>query len=72
RDGATELLSHLAPRNTPWLARYFRNQLLGWGLAAPQETDSELVALVAPAGERGMATLQKLHRRISAPSVRRG
>lgn len=63
------LIGALAPENFGWLAQYFLAQLVGWGLAPPEETDSEVMALVAPAGDKGRATLQKLHRRISTPSV---
>lgn len=62
------MISRLAPENFAWLAQYFLGQLVGWGLAPPEETDSEVMALVAPAGDKGRATLQKLHRRISTPS----
>lgn len=68
RKAASTMMRGLAPENLKWLARYFLAQLVGWGLAPPEETDSEVVALVAPAGDRGRATLQKLHRRISTPS----
>lgn len=68
RTAASALISGLAPENLGWLAQYFLDQLVGWGLAPPEETDSEVMALVAPAGDKGRATLQKLHRRISTPS----
>lgn len=68
RTAASTLISGLAPGNFVWLAQYFLGQLVGWGLALPEETDSEVMALVAPAGDKGRATLQKLHRRISTPS----
>ncbi|CAM9099606.1 unnamed protein product [Ectocarpus sp. 6 AP-2014] len=68
RAAASALISGLAPENLGWLAQYFLDQLVGWGLAPPEETDSEVMALVAPAGDKGRATLQKLHRRISTPS----
>lgn len=68
RTAASTLISGLAPENLGWLAQYFLDQLVGWGLAPPEETDSEVMALVAPAGDKGRATLQKLHRRISTPS----
>lgn len=69
RTAASALISGLAPENLGWLAQYFLDQLVGWGLAPPEETDSEVMALVAPAGDKGRATLQKLHRRISTPST---
>lgn len=69
RTAASTLIGALAPENFGWLAQYFLGQLVGWGLAPPEETDSEVMALVAPAGDKGRATLQKLHRRISTPSV---
>lgn len=68
RTAASALITGLAPENFAWLAQYFLGQLVGWGLAPPEETDSEVMALVAPAGDKGRATLQKLHRRISTPS----
>lgn len=68
RAAASALINGLAPENFGWFAQYFLAQLVGWGLAPPEETDSEVMALVAPAGDRGRATLQKLHRRISTPS----
>ncbi|CAB1106654.1 unnamed protein product [Ectocarpus sp. CCAP 1310/34] len=68
RTAASALISGLAPENLGWLAQYFLDQLVGWGLAPPEETDSEVMALVAPAGDKGRETLQKLHRRISTPS----
>lgn len=68
RGAASALIRDLAPENFGWLAQYFLAQLVGWGLAPPEETDSEVMALVAPAGDKGRATLQKLHRRISTPS----
>lgn len=68
RMAASALIGGLAPENLGWLAHYFSAQLVGWGLAPPEETDSDLMALVAPAGEKGLATLQKLHRRISTSS----
>lgn len=68
RTAASTLVTNLAPENLGWLARYFLAQLVGWGLAPPEETDSDLMALVAPAGEKGRANLQKLHRRISMPT----
>lgn len=55
----------MAPENFAWLAQYFLGQLVGWGLAAPEETDSEVIGLV-PAGDKDR--LQKLHLRISTPS----
>lgn len=58
-------MASLAPENFAWLAQYFLCQLVGWGLAPPEETDSEVIALV-PAGDKGR--VQKLHRRISTPS----
>ena len=67
RTAASTLLDALAPGNFGWLAQYLLAQLVGWGLAPPQETDTEVMALVAPAGDKGLATLQKLHHRISAP-----
>lgn len=63
RTAACALIDSLAPENFAWLAQYFLGQLVGWGLALPEETDSEVTALV-PAGDK----LQKLHRRISTPS----
>ncbi len=68
RTAACALVCGLAPENFPWLAQYFVGQLVGWGLAPPEETDSEVMALVAPAGDKGREALQKLHRRISTPS----
>lgn len=68
RTAACALINGLAPENFAWLAQYFLGQLVGWGLAPPEETDSEVMALVAPAGDKGRATLQKLHRRISNSS----
>eukprot|EP00752_Nemacystus_decipiens_P010018 g8932.t1 len=65
RTAANALMVSLAPENFAWLAQYFVGQLVGWGLAAPEETDSEVIGLV-PAGDKGR--LQKLHRRISTPS----
>lgn len=67
RTAASALLDALAPGNFGWLAQYLLAQLVGWGLAPLQETDTEVMALVAPAGDKGLATLQKLHNRISAP-----
>ncbi|CAM9972115.1 unnamed protein product [Ectocarpus sp. 4 AP-2014] len=72
RTAASALISGLASENLGWLAQYFLDQLVGWGLASPEETDSEVMALVAPAGDKGRATLQKLHRRISTPSSGEG
>ncbi|CAN0104280.1 unnamed protein product [Scytosiphon promiscuus] len=68
RTAASAMICGLAPENQVWLAQYFLSQLVGWGLSPPEETDSEVMALVAPAGDKGRATLQKLHRRISTPS----
>lgn len=68
RIAASALVDGLTPGNFGWLAQYLLAQLVGWGLAPPQETDFEVMALVAPAGDKGRATLQKLHRRISTPS----
>eukprot|EP00903_Cladosiphon_okamuranus_P015729 g14518.t1 len=65
RTAACALVARLAPENFSWLAQYFLGQLVGWGLAAPEETDSEVIGLV-PAGDKDR--LQKLHRRISTPS----
>lgn len=59
-------MAGLAPENFAWLAQYFLGQLVGWGLAPPEETDSEIIGLV-PAGDKGR--VQKLHRRISTPSL---
>lgn len=69
RTTASTLIDALAPENLGWFAHYFLAQLVGWGIAPPEETDSEVMALVAPAGDKGRATLQKLHRRISTPST---
>lgn len=69
RTSAFAVIEGLAPANFEWLARYFLAQLMGWGISAPEETDSEVMALVASAGDKGRATLQKLHRRISTSST---
>ncbi|CAM9172128.1 unnamed protein product, partial [Phaeothamnion confervicola] len=66
RQRATELLAAVERVNLRWLADLFVHKLLAVGLSPTQETDTEVIALVAP------SRLQSLQRRLEEPSLAAG